>query len=454
MKTIYSTFLAIAFIFTLISCGDDDTVQLISLNFENTGLGLTDEELNVNIIFSRAVTEDGQLLINVNPSNLSYGENNDFYTEPAIVNSVLTLDFIKGAENISFTVKEGKSLNIAEDASVSFTLSTDAQIISIGDNMTATVVFSENFVTPEATVSADIGGSLRANQAYIDLSTGTISSVKKDAYDLILESSGSDFNILLNYSSKMMALDTEKSNFSEVSEDDMNGVIWQGNIHLDVANGEAISLGNFSETKFYQWDASGNTSNVFIINRGESDKSGTDRGIKKVQITKSGNAYTVKSADLDGSNENEHTITKSADHTFKFVHFGDGEADVEPSSWDFSVRTGTQVSIQGPNVVVYNTVGAYQNHYGGVKVAVITDTEFDDITKSNAESTIASSDSDLSTVAFGWRTFVFSSRGYEINEGLSYIIMDKDGNYFKLKFTNYYNVAQEEEPQFFYEHLR
>lgn len=456
MKTIYSTFLAIAFIFTLASCGDDDTVQPISLNFENTELGLTDQELIVNIIFSRAITEDGQLFINVNPNNLSYGENNDFYTDPAIVNSVLTLDFIKGAENISFTIKEGKSLNIAEDASVNFTLSTDAPIISIGDNMTATVVFSENFVTPEATVSANVGGSLRANQAYIDLSTGTTSSVSKDAYDLILESSGSEFNILLNYSSKMMAMSTDKSNFSEVSEADLTGVTWRGDLHMDIASGQEVSLGNFSETKFYQWDANDNTSNVFIINRGETDKNATSRGIKKVQVTKNGSTYTLKSADLDGSNEKEHTITKSADDMFKFVHLENGEVEVEPTSWDISVRTGGQAAFfpDGSYFATYNTLGAFQNHYGGVKVVAINDKEFDKITKLDAESALSGVNSDLSAIAFDWRALDFATFQYKVTEALNYVIMDTDGNYFKLKFTNYYNVTNEEEPQLNYEHLR
>ncbi|MBL3655816.1 HmuY family protein [Fulvivirga sediminis] len=445
----------------MISCGDDDgSPAPVNVNFNNTEVGLSgDNATVVSIVFSRAAESAGSLMITASSSDLVYGEDNDYYTEPATEDNIVTIPVSVGDTEISFSIAPGTALNIEEDKTISFLLSSNVESFMAGTNNTLTVTVSENFVTPSATVIAHVGeGSSRDQHFYLDLDRLETTTVNRNNYDLALESAGEGFNILLNASTIMRAAATDEADFENVTEEDLENASFS----TDVVTGNSFYQGSFDETAFYNWDANGNTSNVYIVDRGieasvPRDVDPVRRGYRKVQLTKSGDEYTIHSANLDGSAETTFTVNKSDDASFKYVHFNNGEAEIEPANWDILVRAVTYEVSSNNYSMIYNTLGAYHNYYGGSTVALIdisaTEQGFEDVTLEQATEALNATDNGFNTIGVNWRD---SNMGqYTINDQQVYIIQDEDGNIFKLHFTAYFSAkdGSTEAPEIQYEHL-
>ncbi|WP_422361437.1 HmuY family protein [Reichenbachiella sp.] len=441
------------------ACEEDETAP-VRVNFSNTETGISDEasSADIEISFSRPAESDGNLSVQIKSASLAYGEDADFFTSPAASDMIATVPFAIGDESVTVTISAGSALNIDQDESITLTISNDTGVLDLGDQVTFTVVFSENFVVPSAEIKTDVGGDDRTHQVYIDLSSGQTTRVDRNDFDLVLESAGDGFNILLNATAVMNAKKTDQIDFTKVSEDDTVGLDLSGLI--DRAEEGTTFTGDFAETVFYEWDKESTTSHVYIIDRGIDKYGGQDRGWKKVQITKSGTSYTVRSADLDGTNETSFSINKSSNQNFKYVHFGNGEATVAPEDgqWDLVLSTLSQVAFYGGQYYgTYNSQAAFHNFYGGTLVAVINTDEveitYEDLTKEAAISALSETEDDYSIIGTNWRGL---DANYQIviNSNLIYCFQDIDGNLFKFQFTAYYNGDSEVGPSFKYEHLK
>jgi len=46
-------------------------------------------------------------------------------------------------------------------------------------------------------------------------------------------------------------------------------------------------------------------------------------------------------------------------------------------------------------------------------------------------------------IGYDWKSYNFSSKSYNVNPNITYIITDIDGRYFKLHFIDFYNDNRE-----------
>lgn len=334
-------------------------------------------------------------------------------------------------------------------------------VISLFILLTHTSCFKEDERIPPhdpgdvETVSIALTNDYRF-QAYFDLGSGQVVStnLKKD-WDLAFECGIDGWHIRLNTSNFMLASATGQSGFENVT--DTTGSSWR----FDVSSGnpDSTAIGDwviFSATdsvKSYPEE-------VYLIDRGY-DELGNLRGLRKaVFLAVDENRYQFRYANLDGSDENTFTIIK--DHSVNQVFFsfddGGGQLILEPAKYDWDLLFTQYTTLLFTNAgepYPYLVTGALINPF---TVAVHKDTllDFSDIDVDIAVNLEYSAVTDK--IGYDWKDIVgdvsSGNVSYVIMPGVSYIIRDWQGYYFKMRFTSFYsNSGEKGYPTFEFQRL-
>lgn len=431
-RLMYVTTVSMAVLFT--ACGDDDgAASPITLNFTNTEIGLS-ESVEVGITFSRPADAAGTLTLQVASSSLVYGESADFYSDPVMVDNEISLSYEAGSESVSFTVFAGSALNIAQEETITVTL-TDADGFVLGGDLSATITVSENFIANEGTLEINGGGADFPNQAFIDLSKLSQTVVDKYSWDLGFYTALGEHNVVLNSSAFVMArpLDGE-TDIDEVTASDTVGFadVMRISNYDDAEASDWIDdqSGDLSLTAFGDISATANENVVFIIKR-----DGEARDWKKVRVLQDGDNYTLQYADIDATTHEEVTITKDA--AFNFTHFDldNGVVQVEPEKekWDLMYSTYSGKANYGVLLAIgYNDY--IVSNRSDVSVAMVSteDHTYEEFSMDDLTS-ITFPENNISVIGSSWRTLVDYS--LVLDDSVFYIVTDSEGNSYKLKFT-------------------
>lgn len=311
-----------------------------------------------------------------------------------------------------------------------------------------------------------VGGATEPNQVWYDLSKKEELVTKRTDWDFAFYS-GNEFKVVLN-SSIMMAA-AKIPNVTELSQVTPSTVaVLQTQVlvaNFNAANEVYIDdvKGNFPEgyTAISEIKANSSENGIYLVNMGKHiyegsvpvgtvTTGGSERGWKKVQIARAGNGYTIKSADINGDNYFEITVTKNTAYNYNFVSVvNKKEVFIQPEkkNWDlcFTVFTNT---ITGSGSYIYadfvnnnnvGGVGAYEvvipspasglEAYNNFKVTDIEQSKF--------------IYNDHRVIGANWRNPV-GINGLEVFGDRFYIIKDADGYYFKLRFTRLTKAATDE----------
>ena len=282
-------------------------------------------------------------------------------------------------------------------------------------------------------------------QVYFDLGTGeTISSNDRNLWDLGFESMDSAWHITLNTSAFMMAANTWQTDFESVI--DTTGLDWKydksdGNPD-STAVGEWFSI--ISNDTVYE-------NNVYVINRGMTHM-GNSRGLKKIVFTKVNNEqYTLKYADLNGDNYSEYVIEKVPEVNYTFFSFeGQGSQLVlEPPSddWDLLFTQYTTLIYTNEGEPYPYLLNGVLVNYGKVEVMLDTITAFEAIDLHYTQTLEYSINKDA--IGYEWKylegdptiggAYYYKVNPNEEHPNWTYILKNRNGIYFKLKFTRFYN---------------
>jgi len=285
-----------------------------------------------------------------------------------------------------------------------------------GDLQTGQAAISENY----------------KNQVYYSLKTNSVTrtNVITD-WDLGFSCSDTSWHIVLNNAKTMLAGNSNKKVFAEVTSSD--GL----NMKFDSSSGKLDSLA------LSDWLADTinliSSQSVYVIDRGY-DESFNHLGFKKVIFDiLNDKAYQIKYADLNG--EHEQTISLQKDTLKNYVHlsFDNGEVDIEPNKEDWSILftsyQSTLFTDEG-DPVPYLVRGVLINPY---KVSATTDTIslFDEISLEYAQSLNYSYRSDI--IGYEWKFYNFNEGIYSIVADLNFLIHNNDRYYYKFRFYDYYN---------------
>ena len=244
----------------------------------------------------------------------------------------------------------------------------------------------------------------------------------------------------------MVAGNTLDTNFIAVSS--------QAGIEMDFDR----SNGNPDSTAIGMWyaeeeDLKRSKREVYIIDRG-IDEVNPNVGLKKVQFSIEGNRYLIRYADLDNQHEMSQSIDRSDSINYIYFSFDNGVVDIAPNRihWSllFSRYTTMLVTDEGENYP-YLVSGVVLNP-NGVAAALDTIHNFLEIELGDTIDLQLSTRADL--IGYDWKYYDFDAGVYTIVPEYAYVIRDRDGFYYKMRFVDFYNGTGEKGyPKFEYARL-
>jgi hypothetical protein len=269
-------------------------------------------------------------------------------------------------------------------------------------------------------------------QSFYDLNTN--SEVSKNSnmdWDLGFESAGNGYRIILNSSRFMYAGNTGEIVFEQV--DSKDGI----EMLFDHSSGHPDSMA-IGEWYFEEEDTVYSKKEVYIIDLG-MDEASMNMGFKKVQFDLQDGAYVIRYAELDGSNEGSLTIDRDAQKNFVCISFENGIVDIEPHRESWTMKVSRYTTMLQTNIgedYPYIVFGVLLNPY---KVVAALDTVHDFADIVLADTSEITFSQDLDAIGYEWKYYNFDAGVYTVVPEFSYIIRDRDGYYYKLRFVDFYN---------------
>ncbi len=288
-------------------------------------------------------------------------------------------------------------------------------------------------------------------QVYYDLSSEmVVGSNEKKTWDLGFECSAEGWHIILNTSNFMQAARTGLTDFSVAL--DTAGLRFK--YDESTGNPDSTAIGNWLE--FMPPDSAKSYSHeVYVIDRGY-DEVGNLRGMKKVVFLElSGDHYTFKYADLDGTGEQTFSIVKDPAVSYVYFSFDSGgqSLTLEPPSYDWDLLFTQYTTLLYTNEgdpYPYLVTGVLSNP---MTVEVHQDTLFDFQSLDRQIAQDLDYNSLRDEIGYDWKDVVgdvgSGNVSYVIVPGIHYIIRDWQGFYYKLRFVNFYsNTGEKGYPTF------
>lgn len=278
-------------------------------------------------------------------------------------------------------------------------------------------------------------------QLFFDLATNSmVKSNLKIEWDLGFESSATGERIILNTAKFMYAANTLKTDFSSVIDTSGYHFKWDE------------PSGNLDSTAIGNWL---NTQNVYLIDRGY-DPSGIHQGFKKIIFESvNTNSYSVRFANLDGTEEVTKTITKNEDYNFTFLALNSTNniVSIEPekATWDLAFSQYMHIFYEQGLPTPYLVNGVLSNR-NNVEIATIFNKDFEAITIDDVSTSNFSTS--INTIGYNWKEYSFMTASFIIFNRQNYLIKSTEGKYFKLHFIDFYdNLGTKGTPTFEFQEL-
>jgi len=304
------------------------------------------------------------------------------------------------------------------------------------------------YVVPAGNVNEVVlDNSIYTHQTFIDLSTNTVVATNSiDAWDLSIQTYGSDSAVYLNSSLSYYVYKTTSTNIDETITIP-ESITWL----YDDQGGDAAktAIGNWENGEVY-----------FIGLKDLTNPDPTQQVVTakyKISFEKTGTGIVVKWADITAS-----TVTVSST-TLKYTNSN------EPYTW-FSFADGGKAAVQPPAIgdwdieftpytanlgVPYLVNGVLTNRNGGVVsykdpvTSGLTNEEytayFSALNTDSVQTDLYSAEAH--TIGYSWKKSGVDSNGnptgvYEIRPSYMYIVKDADGHQYKLRMTNFYKESE------------
>lgn len=457
-------------LFTLWSCEKDETSSTESFvaAFSEKSISIDQNTTEIQLTFSNPAPENGMIQIGYQVQNLVYATH--FTTQPAAENGIIEITVNKGDQKAAFTLTKLKNASTGkEEASITFSiLKVDLPGGVSQGNTDLRVSYTETASLGSA-IAPEVGGPNQPNQVYIDLSSETQTTVRRDAWDLGFYA-GKKFRVKLNSALFMMAAPLSATDIDAVDaatvaelQPKMAFIVGGSDAYVDNPNGDITKtvIAEISSTpeenKVYLLKM-GNEIGTATAAPGSVEVSGAERGWKKIRILRKDNGYLLQYADLESTTHEEVFIEKNTGYNFSFFSFTTNAAvDVEPmkAEWDIAFSTFTEIFPLSQTAKTAYGFSDYvrTNRLGNAVVYAVStaDIMYDKFTKADVVSENFSADQQ--TIGSGWRSVMGDEK--TVTNTTFYIIKDADNNLYKLKFTALLNKDGERgHPTFQYDLLQ
>jgi len=296
----------------------------------------------------------------------------------------------------------------------------------------------EDLVVPLDIDIVEIPYSMYDTQIWYNLQSMTIVSHNSfTEWDLGFESNGNGHHIILNTSRFMHAGNTGSSDFNGITSNICDTMVYDD------------SKGDLNKTAIGEWADFSDTLNpvfpkkVYIIDLG-ADNNGMSYGSKKITFDSlANNIYSIHFSNLDGSDEHYSEVPTDPGRSFTLFSFKDGGSIVllQPpdGDWNLCFTQYSTILFDDNNVATpYLVRGVYINPTG-TSAARDTINSFNDIKSEDIPAYTFSTVQDI--IGYDWKDYKDDS--YKINPNIFYIVRDQHMEYYKLKFSGFYNSTGE-----------
>lgn len=266
--------------------------------------------------------------------------------------------------------------------------------------------------------------------------TAEVSNQPLGKWDLAFQSALAGDIVLLNYTVSARAIKTGTSVFSEVDINTVNELyqsdLWEFNdpAYSNIQDSTALA----------DWESQ----EVYLVYRGSTSLS--QEAYYKIQfISKTPDTYTFRYAHVESLQEIEKTINRTQGLANVYYSF-ETEAVVEHepliNEWDFYFAPyfGWYETLTAGEFAPYNLTGAMINNEGGMRVAQVFDgsVEYAGIDLAMAESLTYTDWKGV--IGSTWKKIPSTENPiYTMDNDKKYVLKLSDGNYYRMRFLDFYS---------------
>ena len=250
-----------------------------------------------------------------------------------------------------------------------------------------------------------------------------ILTADREAWDLAFETTADGYRILIN-NGRMGALKLLNTN-------DFAAITTNPNSEW----GYDPASANLDSTFIGDWR---NKDNIYLVDLG-SNSLGASMGKYKLRILSvTETDYTIEYCKLNKTTPQQATISKEADYNFSLFNLRSGAQVTfantpKKTEFDICLRTYTHIYEDG---MPYLVVGCMLNDYK-TAASMIHTSNFDDVSYEDALGLVYRSNVDA--IGFEWKIYDFDESTYSIDPNKVFIIKTQNGNYFKIRFLDFYD---------------
>lgn len=275
-------------------------------------------------------------------------------------------------------------------------------------------------------------GPVYENQAYFDLGSNLeVASSSILDWDLSFESNTGGWTIRLNSAKFMQAGNSLDTLFTaELNAEDLE-------MKFDKSDGnpDSTALADCFEVSD---DSTWSKRYVYLVDRG-SDPQGNPLGYKKIQLEMTGEDFLLRYADQDNSRDTTVLITRDPAMDLVYYSFNTGIKDIAPppDQWSlfFTRYTTMLVTDEGENYP-YLVVGVLLNPNG---VVAARDTVHDFMALDINDVAGLEFTRQADVIGYDWKYYNFNEGVYTIEPDQNFVIRDRDGFFYKLRFVDFYS---------------
>lgn len=310
----------------------------------------------------------------------------------------------------------------------------------------------ETHPIPEGVKSGSVAlGADYSMHTFYDLDANkVVRTANNYRYDLAFESDASGWHILLNSATFTLAGNAGTKDFDAVtSTQGLTMTFDASSGHLDsTAIGRYFSINDIDTVL---------TQNVYVIDRG-FDAQGSPRGYRKFVIQNfSATNYTLRFANLDGSDQHIAIIQKLPEYDYVGFSFDGGgkQVVIEPDTdnWDLYFGQYTTMLYSEGEPYPYLVRGVLANR-NGTQAGLLSDViPFNEVDYSLASAFLFTDA--LDGIGHDWKYYNLEQGFYAVESEKVFIIRTAEGVLFKLHFLSYFNdEGQNGYPQFEFKKLQ
>lgn len=288
---------------------------------------------------------------------------------------------------------------------------------------------------------------------YFDMSSNSYKQNKRSEWDLRFESSDDGWGVFINTEAEIVVHKLDLYHLSEPTNFDTNAIIASTGL-IDKPSGLP------EESAMWEWKDSykqgGGATQLHGIYVLEFKRRSMPHKLKRMQIISVSDTtfeciftdFYDAAGDSILYNNNRTIIKKDKNQNYTYFSFEGGVPHVVPNvepnkdNWDFVFTRYIEFfNLSGSYVLPYPVNGVKSNR-NNVLVARDSLTNFNDINASTIGNYTFSSRADA--IGYDWKSHAYSGGGtYTVNSKITYIIKDTDGDYYKLRFLDFYNEKAE-----------